>query len=283
MQRKDDMNTNQDIVKAAATRMCQLLGAKGVPVKHGLMLEALATGFGLDNWRTLKAVIDAPRAASQPAPKTLPPLGVSQVWLVDAIYFENNQPYGDDYFGRTALEAAYAAMVERLTDFNLDIGIYEVSRAADDPDSLMPSSTEEFELKPSWNVLKDLLNAVPSADNLTPELATAYRWLAKVVQSYAPDKSLKGDPGPLHDLLDYEANGVPQKPGTIGEPSTLTPTKALLLLCDCVEARFETVMQMEDIDEELACTCYQVRAMCEFFESALNGEDVSMLVDIDFE
>lgn len=276
------MDTNQETVKAAATRMCKLLTDKGVPVKHSLMLEALATGFGLDNWRTLKAVLDAPRAPNKPA---LPANGIWQSWSVEALYLDNDQPFGQDYEGRTALEAAYAAIMERRTDFNLHIGIFSVTRD-DDLYGLWPNSTYEYKLKPNWNVLRELGDSIaPVAHTLTGDLAVSYRWLVEVVRENTPPGLAKGDTkdeGPLSELLDYEANATTEF-GTIGELSALVPTQALFMLCEQVEAQFESIVKMESVNESLACTCYQVRAMCAYFEGALNGEDVSPLVDIDFE
>ena len=276
------MTTNEDTVKAAATRMCKLLGDKGVPVKHSLMLEALATGFGLDNWRTLKAVIDAPRA---PEVEPLPPLGTYQDWIVDAVYSDNDQPYCDTYSGRTALEAAYTAIMERLTDGNLDIGIYVVARE-DKKHGLYPNNIHEYAVDATWYALKELANALTlNESDLAGNIGVSYRWLNEVVRQYRPSEEQikQGNYGPLDDLVDCDNNEAAGKYGSIGDQSNLTPTEALLLLCDRLEAQYASVMAMENSDEKLACICHQVRAMCGYFESALNDPDVSLLTDIDFE
>ena len=138
----------QDSIKAATKRMCASLGAKGHKVPHTAMLEAIAEGLGLDNWRMLKAVIDAPRAKPEPEVPVLPPLGEWQTWIVDGIYAENNQQYGDEFRGRTPLEGAINALMDRLTDFGLVIYIRDVADA-NRVNRLSPSYITEIELVPT--------------------------------------------------------------------------------------------------------------------------------------
>lgn len=155
----------QDTIKAAAKRMCEQLEAKGVHVKHTQMLEALATGFGLDSWRELKAVIDAPRAPAKP---TVPPVGELQEWVVDGMYYDNQQQYGDSCMARVPLEAAISTIMERRTDCGLEIGILNVYDRAD-VCHLSPSFMTEIELYSTKEAFKRLYNAVADIAGLTPD------------------------------------------------------------------------------------------------------------------
>lgn len=260
------MNTNQDTIKAAARRMCEHLGAKGVKVPHTAMLEALSQGFGLDNWRTLKAVIDAPRAPIQ-APKKAPPLGDWQQWSVSALYLDNNQQYGDSFAGRTPLEGAINAMHDRLTDFGLEIGIQEV-RNADGESKLSPSFVTDIQLLSNRSVLVTLLAAtdlVPTAA-MSPAQQLARAWLSKVLDDNEGDD--------FAELTEWVRNPRQDAADPAVEGFSLTPTQALEVLCDLGEQALGGVVALEAKDESKAQAFYQVRAMCAYFAPVLNDAAV---------
>lgn len=263
------MDQHQETIKQAARRMCEHFDANGVKVKHSLMLEALAKGLGLDNWRTLKAVIDAPRAPAAPAKKSLP-LGEEQQWTVHGIYTDNDQQYGDYFSGRTPLEGAINAMMDRLTDCGLEIYITEVLDA-DGECQLSPSFITEITLMENARALKQLLKALPSA--LLPAQEQARQWLDTALKAIPPNDKLPE----LTDWDDLE-KALSSETATIAADSELLPTQALEQLCDAVEEAAGGVLSLEKSNETLAKACYQVRAMCGYFEDLLNSDERSPLL-----
>lgn len=268
---------NEDTVKKAARAMCDRLSQAGVKVKHGQMLEAIAAGFGLDCWRELKAVIDAPRAA--PVVRLAKPLGEEQEWIVEAIYADNNQQYGDRYYARTPLEACYQAMMERLTDFGLEINITSVSNA-DEECVYSPDYVTEVQIENNYVALKQLAEAA--------EQAVAAKGLDDVATSEAlawlKECLVANDPFPLptgwESLTDYsiEESATDEEPESISDDIQMTPIQALQHLCGVVESLYANLPEMERQAESLAGVCYQVRAMCNFFEKAINDPKSSPLV-----
>lgn len=259
---------HQETIKQAARRMCEHFDANGVKVKHSLMLEALAKGLGLDNWRTLKAVIDAPRAPAAPAKKALP-LGEWQQWTVHGIYTDNDQQYGDYFSGRTPLEGAINAMMDRLTDCGLEIYISEVLDA-DKECQLSPSFITEIVLLDNVTALTRLLKALPA--DLDASLVQSREWLQTVLKAQP-----QGDR--MTELTGYfELEEASAETATICEDCALLPTQALELLCEAVESAAGGVVALEKANEKLATACYQVRAMCSYFETLLNSAECSPLL-----
>lgn len=273
--------TNEDTVKAAAQQMCAVFATKGVKVKHSLMLEALAEGFGVDSWRALKAVIDAPRAA----PVIMaPPLGTPQSWQVEAVYLDNDQPYCDDFYGRTPLEAAIDAIMERRTDFGNVIGISKVSNEGEGATSLLTWSLREITLLTPRAALEALLKAYNAHPRKAGEAHVCRNWLTAWLKANEKDT--------LMDLLECEGMRNIEGAGvlvavnewvTISEAYELTPSKAVLKICECVEGDFASVMEMEDQQEELAKVVYQVRAMTTHFGDNFDHPNYSVWCDVEFD
>ena len=264
---------NQDVIKSAACRMCGHLETKGLKVKHTQMLEALAIGFGLDSWRELKAVIDAPRAQPKPV---VSPLGEWQTWSVHAIYLDNDQQYGDDYPGRTPLEAAMNGIIERLTDCGLEIRITEVLDQAREC-RLSPSFLNDIEPLSGRGALEALVKAArPVA--VKDEERLALQWLDVVLAEYSKTDM-------LDELTDCDALEKARTdaadPAVNGRDEP--PTKLLETLCELVERTSGGVVQLEKADESLARVCYQVRALCGYFGAALDDSEVSLLTGYDLE
>lgn len=285
---------HQDSIKAAAKRMCASLGTKGHKVSHTAMLEAIAEGLGLDNWRTLKAVIDAPRAKPEPEVPALPPLGEWQRWIVDGIYVDNNQQYGDEFSGRTPLEGAINALMDRLTDFGNVINICEV-QDANRVSRLSPCYITEIQLNRNDTVLRSLYREAlrvqkeKGADAQSDEVKLALDWLdAQVdglVENPKPPRG-QADQDLFERLTDYhEASELTKAKGWkppvhyIKAGTTLTASQALELLCTEVEDSYGGVVKMEsggqadakllDLTEQM----YQIRAMCGYFTALLNDPD----------
>lgn len=267
----------QDTIKAAAKRMCEQLEAKGVHVKHTQMLEALATGFGVDSWRELKAVIDAPRIP--PKPKT-PPLGEMQQWSVDGMYYDNQQQYGDSCQARVPLEAAISTIMERRTDCGLEIGILNVYDEAD-VCHLSPSFMTEIELYRTRDAFKRLYDAVADIPELTPDQAISKKWLGGVLDVYK-------DSDMLEELMDYDeldrlsGYRVELDPAPIMEGQTLLPSQALTLLCEAVENHIG-LLKMVDDHEPLATAVFQIEALCGYFEPVLDDRLSSPITEIEFD
>lgn len=285
---------HQDSIKAAAKRMCASLGAKGHKVTHTAMLEAIAEGLGLDNWRTLKAVIDAPRAKPEPEVPALPPLGEWQRWIVDGIYVDNDQQYGDEFDGRTPLEGAINALMDRLTDCGNVINICEV-QDANRVSRLSPCYITEIQLDRNDTALRALyrealrLHTEKSPEARTAEATLALTWLhAQVdglVENPKPPRG-QADKDQFESLTDYYEEEQRAKAKGFGAPAeyikpgtTLTATQALELLCTEVEESYGGVVRMEDKGEadkkllDLTQQMYQIRAMCGYFEALLNDPD----------
>jgi hypothetical protein len=100
-----------EMMKDGARRVQEFLEAKGIEVKHSLMLEALSAGFGSRNWRTVREKLNAP-TVPKPTLESLDGLR----WHIFAVYCDNDQPYNGYYAGATAHEAQVFAQIERLFD-----------------------------------------------------------------------------------------------------------------------------------------------------------------------
>ncbi len=96
----------QEAFKRAAQHLAKFLGTKGVKLSHGVALDALTRSLGFDNWRTLRARLSTPLPEKVDGPQ----------YLVNAVYNDNNQIYGDHLDADSPLDAAIAVMIERLTD-----------------------------------------------------------------------------------------------------------------------------------------------------------------------
>jgi hypothetical protein len=262
----------QENIKAAAKRMCEQLESKGVSVKHTQMLEAIATGFGLDSWRELKAVIDAPRAPQKPK---CPPLGEMQEWTIDALYLDNDQQYGDSTTARVPLEAAYNVIVERRTDFGNEVCVLDVSDMAG-VTHLSPSFISEVQGRYVHTTFVKLFDAASKLPTPTDDEKQALAWLALVLKTYKEERSLEDlmDWNQLEDLSGY---GKSHTPTPIVEGGTLLPSQALNLLCAAVESHIG-LLTLVDTDEELAGCIFQIEAMCGYFEEVLDDKDVSLIV-----
>lgn len=266
---------NQEIVKNAARTMCAQLEAKGMPVTHSAMLEALAAGLGVDNWRKLKAIIDSPsKDKKSKKKKALAEPGTLQVWSVDAMYLDNNQPYGTSAQGRTALEAAYLVMVERTTDFALELGIFAVNNSIGEP-ALLPDDIHQYCLSPLEEVLTQVHKCAVARKDLSEVEQDAVEWLGELV---ADESALA-----LHceAWLDYECLKSPARSDS-GEESNdssdgelLTATQTLLLVCDALERSCGGILKMENY-EPLACYVHQLRAVCEFYSPNINDDVVGL-------
>lgn len=256
---------NEDTVKAAARTMCAHFLSKNVKVTHTLMLEAIAAGFGLDCWRELKAVIDAPRAV----PKTVFEEGQSRQWTIDAIYLDNNQQYGDTLFARTALEAAIRVQVERLTDF-CQVGILNVADQNGE-NRLSPDFHDELAITTPRVALEKLRTAVSTwgGNGLTPKEQLAFDWLNELL--YETDKLEAGRTKDSYAFLAENPNFLQVK--TRKDLTEASASKALEILCTAVERNpiFKgNVLNMERGNEELARAIYHIRALTEYFADAVN-------------
>jgi hypothetical protein len=279
--------SGQDTIKAAAKRMCATLEAKGHKIAHTAMLEALAQGFGLDNWRTLKAVIDAPRApATAPAKPVVPELGQWQTWSVSGIYTDNNQQYGDNFEGRTPLEGAVNALMDRWTDFHNEIHICGVEDASG-KSRLSPNFITEIALVHNDKALRTLARqavAVHAAQHpqqpYGPELAWLLAELGGVLEEPAPRSMFDPVTDVFEHLTDYvgldeSRHPASEHPARIGDqPDSKTPRQALEYLLDLVEQHHGGVVKLEAAYEELATRLYQVRAMCTYFGKVVDDPDL---------
>lgn len=283
----------QDSIKAAAKRMCASLGVKGHKVPHTAMLEAIAEGLGLDNWRTLKAVIDAPRAKPEPEVPALPPLGEWQRWNVDGIYVDNNQQYGDEFDGRTPLEGAINALMDRLTDCGNVIHICDVLDA-NRVNRLSPSFITEIELAPNDTALRTLLREATRVDSEKPEDLRTPEWNQALEWLHAQLDGQMEEPTPMfmrprvdlfEDLTDWY-NAEQQQKSSVGkalqyikEGTLSTATETLELLCTAVENSYGGVVKLEELGAtndnvlSVAQQLYQIRAMCGYFGDVVNDHD----------
>lgn len=255
----------EEIIKSAARRMKEHLNAKGVKVSHTAMLEAIAKGFGLENWRTLKAVIDAPREQ----PKVYAEPGTCVTWLVEAIYLDNTQPYGDYFTGRTPLEAAVVAMMDRRSDFS-DIGVTTVT-SEESQENLYTSWIHELELLDNRVALQKLHELLKSSTK-GPTHPMNLAWLEAL---------LALDDDDLEVLTDWEDDFSDGGDGVARayEQTTETPSAVLLALCDEAEALFGSLAELER-NQELAIAVYQLRVTAEMFEQSLNNPERGLELDI---
>lgn len=269
---------NQEIIKKAARAMCESLKRQGTVVSHSAMLEALAAGLGVDNWRKLKAVIDAPKSQGArvltAVPQASTPNGVMQVWDVEALYLDNNQPYAEKAGARTALEAAYLTMVERLTDFGLRVGICTVENG-DKSLGLYPYSVTEYELPALGEALSELLAKAQALSQLDTEDTELVKWLDDELTAEGRTKA------EFNELLDHSIfeNCINSDPQPIRPGHPLKPTEALLRLCSLVEDEAGGVVHLEATDEPLAIHLHTLRAVCEHFGEVLNSEDYGLIGD----
>ncbi|MDO8416610.1 MAG: glyoxalase superfamily protein [Agitococcus sp.] len=119
------MTTEIKMMNDGARGVQAALAKHGIEVKHGVMLEALAAGFGARNWRTLRDKL-GPTGAAIPAPIKSSDL-IGGRWQVFATYADNDQSYSGYYGGKSAEEAMVHAQVERIfAEFAGDIFVNSV-------------------------------------------------------------------------------------------------------------------------------------------------------------
>lgn len=269
--------TNEKTVKDAARRMSEYLATKQTKVSHAQMLEALAVGFGLDNWRELKAVLDLPR---MPKKATIPE-GAMRRYIVDALYVENNQQYGTSVDARSPLEAGIWVCMERLTDFGLHVNILN-AKTEDGPSESY--SYPEDPLMAHFRAFIRLHLAVAKFTELTDEEQMAAIWLKELIENYIPlldaPGLLKQDRIPSWETSLSDYSYVEDTLGCVVSDNnriaftitSLDAVGALKLLCNKVVGSFKNVVEMERADEKLACAIYQVEALVEYFPEAVNNE-----------
>lgn len=265
---------NQNIVKNAAKAMCAHLETKGVKVGHSLMLETLAKGLGLDNWRELKAVIDAPRLK----PPVSVPDGQLQSWTINGLYLDNSQPYGTEIQARTAMEAAAMAIMERYTDGCLELGIFGIEPVVPGPRPLFPWSATAYTKLP----VRDLLATVamwgsqlkhPSRQAqktlawLQSEMEEVKRLFAELpkVEAEAEEKQY------FEEMID--AFTTLQRPEDAQGLPKPTPGEAIQQLCENIFAEHSGAVQFEEANPTVAFALHQANALCEHFSGLLDLND----------
>jgi hypothetical protein len=106
------MTTETKMMNDGARRVQEALAKQGIHVKHGVMLEALATGFGIRNWRTVRDKLSASNLERAPVVKSVDIIGGR--WQVSGTYMDNDQPYSGYYDTASAEDAMVHAQVERI-------------------------------------------------------------------------------------------------------------------------------------------------------------------------
>jgi|SRR5471030_115 len=210
-------------------------------------------------------------------------LGIWQVWNVDAIYLDNNQLFGNGYQGRTPLEAAINAMVERLTDGS-EIGICSV-RDASGAIRLTPTLPAEIQLYTNVEALNTFMKCVMELSSSTST------WLSNealvAARSLLYKAHANGGRGFIRDWDDEDADPYDhltdgfQLTKAIATPDNgvardiygVLPSESLQLLCDAVEQQYGGVLTLENFDEALATQLYQIRATCKYFGAVMNRSD----------
>lgn len=271
MQNKQTSTDNADVIKAAAKRMCEQLNAKGVRVKHSLMLEALAQGLGLDCWRNLKAIIDAPRDGGVVKSEPVRITAKFQDWVVSGLYLDNQQQYGDTFSGRTPLEAAIAAMVERLTDYGSELGILEV-RDSKEVVWLSPGTLGEIELLHNYHALaalRDELTQLRLAGKLSESERVGTAWLSFLLKLHGREACEE-----LTDYTQLQRSRVDAADSFLNDGGAQTPSQVLTQLCEAVERCHGGAAALEKSNEDLALAAYQIRAICDYFGNVLNDAAV---------
>lgn len=159
--------SDQD-VKNAARLLCQRLAKDGIQVKQSLALEAIAASFGVANWRTLKAKLDVPAKPKFEGPR----------YLVEAIYTDNDQQYGDHVDADDPLEAAIYVMLERLTDFGNEVAISSVEDRETGKTLLSPDYLHELDLVPMHEAIQTVCKLARARLGVPPErdVEAADRW-----------------------------------------------------------------------------------------------------------
>ncbi len=266
-------NEQQDLVKAAARRMCEHLGNKGVQVKHAQMLEALSVGLGVANWRTLRAALDAPRATHEPAKPKAPPPGVMQEWAVDGIYDDNDQQWSDNVLARTALQAVAMAKMERMTDCCIIDVIYV--RDSDGNVALSPSFyKQELQFDSPHRALRRVLKAGQKVrGKSTKKQQAALAWLQTCLRGLSDEDDLDE----LTDVQALEEAQQRRERATFTQyGETFRASEALEWICDLLEEAAGGVVAFEEADEELALMSHQVRAMAFYFSELLDDEECGL-------
>lgn len=264
-------NHKQELVKAAARRMCEYLAGKGVSVKHMQMLEALATGLGVANWRMLRAALDAPREDLTAIKPLAPEPGTEQRWLVDAIYDDNDQQWSDYVQARTALEAAAMAKMERRTDCGLIIDVTNVTNAAGETLLSPGFYKQEYQFGSSGGALRSVLKAAQKLRRQASKRQVACMdWLRDCLKILSKDDDLM-------ELTDCEANEQAHEDGArfefIQDGEAFTASQALCALCDLIEEAAGGVVAMEQTNDEAAFLVHQVRALTVYFGSVLDNPE----------
>lgn len=283
-QQDTQATTHEPAIKDAAKRMCKQLSGKGIKVTHTAMLEAIAIGFGLDNWRTLKAVIDAPRAVPE---QPLPPEGVMQTWLVEAVYDDNDQPYSDDVEARTSLEAAYILMAKLLAEQGDVMHIAGVMTSRHEH-RLGVDSLSQYDMALNDKVVRELLREVfrivkEKGGWPSEQLRAAAQWAYNMVDGELEDPVVKWSepvPNPLEYWTDYwDMEKMDVEPQRL--EAGFFPSEALTMLCSFVEEEHGGVMALEKKDD-LAMVVHQVAATAKWFSKLLDHVDTG-LADEDYD
>ncbi len=183
-------------------------------------------------------------------------------WTVYAFYEDNGQPYTNNFSGRTALEAATNATVDRWADFGLEIRILGVDVAVDDS-NFFPQNVYEVALMQNRFALDKVSTALESPDNIFAAETKIYarQMLGAILQDTTLD---------LEDMTDFEVSPDSELFET-HRSYVLQPTDALLALCRLGEESLGGIFVLEKADPELAQAFYHVRAMCKYFEGSVNS------------
>lgn len=270
-------------ISNTAIRMHEILKSENYYVPRTAVLAAL-----------VKAVGNGGNLDSLPDKAVIPPgsiheeiqaveSGVWQAWNVDAIYLDNNQLFSDSYQGRTPLEAAINAMVERLTNGN-EIGICAV-QDANGTIRLTPTLPDEIQLYANVEALNTFMNCVMelssstsswlSNDALVAARSLLYKTHANGGRGFIRDWD-EEDADPYDHLTD--GFQLTKAIATLGnrparDVNGVLPSESLQLLCEAVEQQYGGVLTLENFDEALATQLYQIRATCKYFAAVMNRSD----------
>ena len=259
---------NEKIIEQACLQMQAYLNSEGFAVTSSQMRKALEHGFGTNSAENTGSEMGAVKpslpASAVPANKKIWPY--MQQWIVSAVYLDNDQQFGESYWARTALEAAYLALMDRQADGGLDIGIISVA------DSkrvvrLSPSVITEISLVENRTALATLLQEAgefswdrkASRRELLQEIC-AKHWLQAVLKKF-PDSTGLPELNSAFDLGRCE--GV----SAAVEGQDLLPAQALSLLCDGVLEYMPGAA-----DQKILKQVYQLKALCVYFEDVLNAK-----------
>lgn len=126
------------LLTSAADTLSKFFAARGVAISQDVALEALSSSLGADNWSTLRDKLRLPVDLSD------------GVFMVDAIYTDNDQNYSDCSDGISAIHAAILVQMERLHDGGsaTEVGIVKVEDRRTGKTVLCPDYSHELNLVP---------------------------------------------------------------------------------------------------------------------------------------